>query len=135
MRFLDTNIFLRVVLDDDASRSERSRQLLLRIQNGSEDATTSESVIAEIVYVLSSRSTYGLSRQAIHEALEPILTLAHLRLPNRGLYLRALDVYAEHKVDFEDALSVAHIEDRGFEAIVSFDRDFDRIAGIRRDEP
>jgi predicted nucleic acid-binding protein len=135
MRFLDTNIFIRGLTNDHAVWSDRSRRLLTAIDDGLEDATTSESVLAEIVFVLSSPATYRLSRRAIHELLEPILSMTHLRLNGRGLYLRALDIYAEHNVDFEDALSVAHVEARGYEAIVSFDRDFDRIEGVRRDEP
>lgn len=135
MRFLDTNIFIRGLTNDHAAWSERCRLLLTAIDQGREEATTSESVIAEIVFVLSSPATYRLSRRAIHELLEPILSMSHLRLRNRGLYMRALDIYAEHKIDFEDALSIAHVEAHGHASIVSYDRGFDRVAGIRRDEP
>ena len=36
---------------------------------------------------------------------------------------------------FEDALAVAHMEQLGIGSIVSYDRDFYRVAGLRRGEP
>jgi len=59
-----------------------------------------------------------------------------LRIPRKGIYLRALDLYAAHPgLDFEDALAVTHMEDAGIEELLSYDRDFDRVAGVRRSEP
>ena len=52
------------------------------------------------------------------------------------LYLHTLDLYASSPfLDFEDALAIAHMARRGVTEIVSYDRDFDRIAGLRRVEP
>ena len=54
----------------------------------------------------------------------------------RHVCLRGLDVYASFpSLDFEDALAVAHMEQLGISRIVSYDRDFDRVAGVRRTEP
>ena len=66
----------------------------------------------------------------------PILTLRALRLPQKRVYLRALDLYASSPfLDFEDALAVAHMEQRGIREVLSYDRDFDRVEGITRVEP
>ncbi len=62
----------------------------------------------------------------------PVLSFHGLKLPSRALYLRAVDIYAGHHVDFEDALAVAHVERRGIAEILSYDGHFDRIAGVRR---
>jgi len=134
-RFLDTNIFLRYLTRDDPEKAERCFDLFQRVKAGTEAVTTSESVIAEVVFVLSSPKVYNVSRERVRSLLVPILTLKGLRLPNRGLYLRALDLYADHEIDFEDALSVAHLERRQLTAILSYDRGFDRIEGVRREEP
>ena len=54
----------------------------------------------------------------------------------KRIYLHALDIYASSPfLDFEDALAIAHMARRGVTEIVSYDRDFDRIAGLRRAEP
>ncbi len=135
VRFLDTNIFLRYLTRDDPEKAERCFDLFQRVKAGSEAVTTSESVIAEVVFVLSSPKLYAVPRDRVRSLLVPILTLRGLRLPNRRLYLRALDLYADHEIDFEDALSVAHLERRKLTAILSYDRGFDRVAGVRREEP
>ena len=36
---------------------------------------------------------------------------------------------------FENAVAVAHMEQRGANEIVSYDKDFDRVEGIHRTEP
>ena len=66
----------------------------------------------------------------------PILTLRGLRLPQKRVYLEALDLYASSSfLDFEDALAVAHMRRQGIAEIVSYDRDFDRVADVQRAEP
>jgi predicted nucleic acid-binding protein len=56
-------------------------------------------------------------------------------MPNRRVVLRALELYEGEPVDFEDALAVAHMEQRDIEIIISYDRDFDRFSQIARSEP
>lgn len=107
------------------------------MQQGEEELVTSETVISEAVYVLSSsRLQYGLTHEEIRERLLPILTLRGIRLPQKRVCISALDIYAGSPFfDFEDALSVAHMEQAGVTEIVSYDRDFDRFPGVRRVEP
>ncbi len=135
VRFLDSNVFLRYFTRDDPDKAQRCYELFQRVQSGAEQVTTSESVIAEVVYVLSSPRLYAVPRTDIQALLLSILTLRGMRLPNRRLYVRALDVYAEHNIDFKDALTVAHVERKRLDAILSYDRDFDQVASVRREEP
>lgn len=93
------------------------------------------SVIAEIVSVLSSRRAYALPRVRIKELLQPILHPRGLTLEHRNAYLRALDLYAAHTIDFEDAIAVAHMERLGITGILSYDHHFDELPGISRVEP
>ena len=137
MRFLDTNVILRFLTRDDEEKAAACFRLFQRVQRGEEEILTCEAVVSEVVYVLSSRRAgYGLSREAIRGRLAPILTLRGLRLPQKRVYLRALDIYASSPfLDFEDALAAAHMERHGISEIVSYDRGFDRVPGVRRVEP
>ena len=135
MMFLDANVILRFLTRDDPEKAERCKELLQRVDQGELELTTSESIIAEVVYVLSSRRLYGLTPERIRSLLLPIIALRGLRLPSRQCYLRALDIYATHGIDFEDALAVAHMERRGITQILSYDEHFDRVEGIERREP
>ncbi len=103
---------------------------------GTFTVTTCEGVIVEIVQVLSSKVLYNLPRDQIQTHVTNILTMRGFKLPHKRVYLRALEIYAAYaRLDFVDALNVAHIERLKLPGIISFDRDFDRIPGITRVEP
>ncbi len=137
MRFLDTNVILRYLTRDDEAKAQACFQLFQRVKQGREELLTCEAIVTEVAYVLSSsRGPYHLSHEEIRTRLLPILTLRGLKLPQKRVYLRALDLYASSPfLDFEDALAAAHMEQRGVTEIVSYDRDFDRLSGLERVEP
>ncbi len=137
MRFLDTNVILRYLTRDDEAKAQACYALFQRVKLGEEEVFTCEAIVTEVVYVLSSpRAPYRLSHEEVRARLAPILTLRGLKLPQKRVYLRALDIYASSAfLDFEDALAVAHIERRGVDELLSYDRDFDRVQGITRIEP
>ena len=135
MQFVDANIFIRYLTRDDPEKAQACFELFQKAQRNEIALTTSESVIAEIVYVLSSKQLYNLSHQEVRALLYPLLSLRGLKLTHRKPYLRALDLYATYPIDFEDALTVAQMERQGITEIYSYDRDFDRVSGITRLEP
>ncbi len=105
-------------------------------KNGAAEATTSEVIIAEVVYVLSARNHYHLTPTEIRDRLLPMFNVKGLKLPSKRRVLRALDLSAAYPfLDFEDALAVAEMEQGGISELLSYDRDFDRISGITRVEP
>lgn len=134
MRWLDTNILIRYFTKDDPTKAQRCLELLRRVRQGAEEITTSETIIAEVTYVLTRH--YNLSHSEIASLLRPVLSLKGLRLPNKRMLLRALDLFETHaRLDFEDALGIAHMERLEVTDILSYDTDFDGIQGIRRVEP
>jgi predicted nucleic acid-binding protein len=133
--FLDTNVILRYLTQDEPAQAARARRFFQQVTSGACTAITSEAVIVEAVYVLSSRTLYHLPRAEIRTHLRRVLGLRGLKLPHKRTYLRALDLYAATALDFTDALIVAHMERARLAALVSFDRDFDRVPGISRHEP
>lgn len=146
MRFADANVFLRYLAhaasDLDQIKAAACFALFQRVQGGEEEITTSEAVIAEVVDVLASPRYYRLSPAEIAGRLQPIISLRGLKLPHKRRLLRALDLYATHTfLDFEAALSVAHMEGTRLVELYSYDTDFDRLpmfgtnAAFRRREP
>lgn len=129
MQFVDANIFLRYLTKDDPEKAAACYRLLEQATRNEVELTTSESVIAEIVFVLSSKRLYGLSHQDVHARLYPLLTLPGLKLPNRRQHLRALEIYSNNNIDFEDALTVAAMEHQKITELYSYDRDFDHVTG------
>ena len=134
MRFLDINVLVRYLTNDDHEKAKASFALLLRVERGEEAVVTSDIVIAEAVFVLQSK-TYGMTRERIRDLIEPIIESRGLRLPNKSMYARAFDLYCVNKMGFADAFNVAYMEARGIHEVYSYDTDFDRLPRIKRVEP
>lgn len=136
MRFIDANVFIRFLLNDDPVKGAASRDLLLRIRDGAEEAVTSETAIAEIFFVLTSARTYRMAPAALCDRVRPILALEGLKLANKRVCLRALDTYSSHPhLGYEDALALAYVEMQHLDGIYSYDRGIDRVPGVHRIEP
>jgi predicted nucleic acid-binding protein len=142
MKFLDTNVFIRYLTGDDPIKARACFDLFQRVKRGRETVTTTEAIIAEMVYVLSSPTLYHLSHADIRARLVPILSLRGFRLPHKCTFLQALDRCAAHPfLDFEDALTDVHMQRLGITELVSYDTDFDRLpdfragSGLKRTEP
>lgn len=97
----------------------------------------SEAILTEVCYILSSsRHAYGLNREDIRARLLPLLNLRGLRLRDKRLYVRALDLCVQYpRLDIEDAISVARMDAAAIKEIYSYDTDFDGIPTISRVEP
>ena len=135
MHFIDANVFIRHLTRDDPEKAQACLELFRQAQEKEITLITSESVIAEVVYVLSSKRLYNLPRDEIKQLLYPLLSLPGLKLTHRKTFLHALDLYAIYPLDFEDALTVAQMKRQEISEIYSYDRHFDQVAGITRLEP
>ena len=133
--YLDSNIIIRAATNDHPQHSPRAQAYLTQLaQPAQQEATLTEAVLVETVLVLSSPRLYNLPRAQIAQLLTDVVSLPGLTLPHRDVYLAALAIYGGHNVDFVDALNAAHsVKTAG--VIVSFDKDYGKIPGVRRTEP
>jgi uncharacterized protein len=132
IRFLDANIIIRFVTQDDSVLAKKVHAILQRVKDGAVLATTCESILSECVFVLSSKRLYHLPRPQVAELLKVILAFKGLKMAYKRVYRKALDLYATTMLDFPDALAVAHMQQQKITDIYSFDTDFDQITGIKR---
>lgn len=132
--FLDTNVFVRHLLNDDPIQSPRCLALFQAIEHGHIIAWTTDLVIAEVVWVLQGQR-YRLSPPDIRERLLPLINLPGLRLPRKRLYHRAFQLFANLGIDYIDCFHAALLESEGVTELYSFDADFDKIPSISRREP
>jgi predicted nucleic acid-binding protein len=130
MQFVDTNIFIRFLTKDDPEKAAACRRLFEQAKLNQVSLATSEAIIAEVVFVLSSKRLYNLSRQEIRVRLFPLISLPGLKLANRRTCLRALDIYSSNRIDFEDALTVAAMERQKMTELYSYDQDFDHVVDV-----
>ena len=132
--FLNTNVLLRYLTQDDPTLSPRATALLGRIEAHELAVRTTATVVFETVYTL--QRFYRVPRHVIRETLWPILRLRSVRLRGKRRYQRTFDLYvAMPSLSFADCYHVSYMESQGLTELISFDQDFDRVPTITRKEP
>ncbi len=132
--FLDTNILLRHLLNDDPVHSSKALAIIQAIEAKKCTAWTTDLVVAEVVFVLSSKRSYNQTPQQIADAFLPLFKLPSLRIPRKRVHIRAFALYTQYPIDYIDAYHAALMEHREEHQILTFDDDFDRIPGVTRGE-
>ncbi len=132
-RFLDTNILLRHLLQDQPTQSPNATRYLAAIEAGQAKVRLADTVVFETVFTL--QRLYGVPRADIRDKLLPLIALSGVVLPGkRGLH-EVFDLYVTHNISFADAYHAVLMKHLKLNEIVSYDRGFDKIPGIRRVEP
>jgi len=133
--FIDTNIFLRVIIEEDKKTFKECFQTLEKIKSGEINAFTSSLVLAEVNWVLSK--FYKFSKNKTCLALKSILNLKGLKIIDKHNPLLAVSIYEKSNVKFIDSLIASNFLINGNKSniiILSYDKDFDKI-GIKRKSP
>jgi predicted nucleic acid-binding protein len=132
--FVDTNLFIRYLTNDDPVKADRVEKLLNQTAGGSFTLVTTELVIAEIVWVLESY--YELTNVAIAPLVRGILATPGLEVINGTLVGRAVELYEGQGIDFIDGYIAAVMEKHGIDELYSFDRKhISRLRNVPRKEP
>jgi predicted nucleic acid-binding protein len=134
--FIDTDVIIRFLTGDDPEKQAAPQALFERIERGDLVAPFPNTVIADAVYVLSSKRLYDRSKPEVAELLIPLVSLPGLRISNRRAIISALRLFsAQSKLDFTDALLVTLMQQEGSGVVYSYDTDYDGVAGVTRQEP
>lgn len=129
--YLDANVFLYAVGAESPYR-DPCRDVVGAIRSGAITAETSVTTIGEVVH---HRRRRGDDR-ATDRGREVAGMCSVVHALDRDILLTALDlVEDDQRLDTGDAIHVATARAHGLTSIVSGDRDFEGVAGIRRIDP
>ncbi len=130
--FLDTNVFLYAVGGPHPER-EACRNLLLRVEGGSIEATTNVEVVQELLFVLTRRRR---RREALKLASDVVSLFPDLLPVTREDVTTALDLLQQYQhLTPRDAVHAATMLQNNVATIISVDEDFDEVREIRRVAP
>ncbi len=131
MRFIDANIFLYAALKPKGrisgrilERKERSKRILLRVENGEEVATTAAH-LSEVANILEAKVNLATALKFV----ENLLLAENIRiLPvSQEDYLRALLIAKEKNVSVNDALAYLKMREINAKEIYTFDNHFKNL--------
>ncbi|MGV2066389.1 PIN domain-containing protein [Agrobacterium sp. 22-226-1] len=116
---IDTNILLRIVVDDDVEQKETVKRLLTRLEDG-ETLLVSLAVILETAWVLGQ--FYGYPKSAVLEFFQLMLERRELEIPNYEAIGNAIDICRNTNADFSDAIVSESNRVNGCVATYTFDK-------------
>ena len=129
MRFVDTNVFIYVLVKSPKKDYEISRAILERIEKGEETAT-SLPIIQEVVDWLE----YNNRKKEAYSFLTAVNSYVTMEKLSASWddFLPAMNDVQKHAVDFVDALTLQEMKKRKITEIYSHDKDFDRVEWVKR---
>ena len=132
---LDTDVIVRFLTGDDPAKQQKAGELFARVVAGELALTVTPMAVADAVFVLTSPNLYAVPRPDAAEMLISLLTHPGFLVEHKSRMIVALTIFRSHNLDFSDAYTAAvALEDQSPE-VVSYDRDFERVFGLRRTEP
>lgn len=117
---IDTNVLLRVLLDDDPHHSPRAVRLI-KGAVAREPVVINPIVLAEAVWTLAR--TYGSAREEIADKLEQILETEGFEVMFAEQAARALQLFRSGKADYPDYLLAEINRVFGCRTTFTFDKD------------
>lgn len=132
--FVDTNLFVRYLTDDDAEKADHVEALLGEASEGKVRLVTADLVLVELIWVLES--SYDLKPVEIAPMVRSILATQEMEVINGALLAKALDHYEGNNIDIVDGYIAALMEKLNITDVYSFDRkNLSRLKSLKRIEP
>lgn len=125
---IDTDILIRFLTNDDENKAKRFEKFL----RSGKKARILDVTVAEIYWVLLS--SYGFSKNKVILGLESLIGKKSINC-NRKVLRQTIKILKKGKISFVDAYTAATslIQDEG--VIMSYDKGFDKLPGVKRVEP
>jgi len=122
--FLDTNVLLRFLLDDDSAQSPLAYSFFKQLEDGAVSAKLEDVVLAEAVWVLEKG--YRVPRNEISRLLSSIVSLKGVACRGKRNVLEALSQFGSTSCDIVDCILAAKARGKGA-PVISFDADLKKL--------
>lgn len=123
---VDTNVLVRILVDDPEERAQVARARSLAAEAG--ELFVPQVVQAETVWVLTG--AYDLRRPQVLEVLDHLSSNRAFRLQSEARFTKAVELYRNGTADFSDYLILSEARSTSIE-LVTFDRRLRRSEGAR----
>lgn len=124
--FVDTNVFMRYLLNDNPDHADRVERLLDKAEKGAIRLVTGPPVFFELAWTL--KSFYEMSKNEIYTCLLSIAGIPGLDVIDIDVITESLEVYKEQSVEFSDAYISVSSKHLNTDGVVTFNKKhFDKL--------
>jgi predicted nucleic-acid-binding protein len=124
MIFIDTNYFLRFLLNDISEQHNLVKNLFIKASEGKEKLLTSTVVFFEVYWVLSSY--YEKEKLEIINTLNKILKLTFIKLEEKDILLNSLTLFSKTNLDLEDCYNIHFAKSKKVNLFETFDKKLEK---------
>ena len=124
----DTNVLLRLLLNDEPRQARQAQALVDRAVSRSDQVLLPDIVLCELEWVLGA--VYDVPKSEIIKTLRRLLDTAVFAFLDRGCVAEALQDYERGNGDFSDYLIGASAARAGASTTYTFDRALRRAGGF-----
>ena len=126
---IDTNILLRLWLNDDPRQNKRLDSLLAEHGRAPGSLLVTDVVLAEAIWTL--RSAFDQDKQAQLMAVRSVLDETAFAFEDREAVAGALSLFESGSFGFADCLVVAKHARQGCDFTATFDRGMRKLPGVK----
>ena len=126
---IDTNILLRLWLNDHPAQNKRIDSLLATHGSGPGSLLVTDVVLAEALWTL--RAAYDQDKAAQMTAVRSLLQETAFAFEDREAVLQAVELFERCSCGFSDCLVVAKHARHGCDFTATFDRGMRKLPGAR----
>ena len=124
---LDTNVVLRLLLNDDPDQRRRAALAMAQAKKSDITVTVTLTVVLELEWVL--RSSAKMSKAQILSIFNLLLASYDIEIDNEKVLEQALHIYDGSAADFAECLFLAQYQRMGCDTMLTFDAKAARMAG------
>ena len=125
---VDTNVLVRLLVNDHAAQAARARELVDAQAGDDGSIWVSDTVLVELVWVLSR--AYDRNRTALTLALRALAAHATMALESPLAVRAAIDAFEAGAADFADCLLAEKAQRAGCGQLFTFDKGMRGLAGV-----
>jgi predicted nucleic-acid-binding protein len=125
---IDTNVVVRLLVEDDAEQTRRAQRLVSRAFEQGDPVVVSLLVLIETEWVLRSR--YDLDKETILRTIRRLLEAQELEFEDESAVEEALFYHRDSSAGFADCLIAAHNRRLGCSVTATFDAKAARLPGF-----
>lgn len=127
MIFIDTNYFLRFLLNDVNEQYRKAKKLFESGATGSLELFSSVIVFFEIYWVLTS--FYEKKKSEILPILKNLLKMTFIKWENGEILEKAVKIYRMNAIDLEDSYNLIYAKICKVKSFKTFDKKLIKMAG------
>jgi len=129
---MDANVIVRFLTRDDEALWKKASAIIKAMHDGAIELLCDPVTLAEIVFVLGS--IYRIPRKQIHQLMNPVVKARGFIIPNKDVYVRAMELYGDCVPHFGDACACAVALKSTGGRLLSLDKKLSAVAGVQRTE-